>query len=81
MRVLHERRIELPGQCSLIAQGGLWPIGRYLAPALSTLDSNPVEWAKAACDLLADQISGSATEKRVVHLAPEVHLRGTDRSR
>ena len=77
MRVLHNRRIELPGQCSLIAQGGLWPIGRYLAPALSTLDSNPAEWAKAACDLLADQISGSVTEKRVVNLAPEVHLRGT----
>ena len=77
MRVLHKRHIDLPGQCSLISQGGLWPIGRYLAPALSTLDSNPAEWAKAACDLLAGQISGPPTEKRVVKLAPEVHLRGT----
>ena len=77
MRVLHEHHIDLPAQCSLISQGGLWPIGRYLAPALSTLDSNPDQWAKAACDLLAGQISGTATEKHLVTLAPEVHLRGT----
>ena len=77
MRVLDDRHLDVPDQCSLISQGGLWPIGRYLAPALSTLDSNPAEWAKAACDLLAAQISGTATEKRVLTLAPEVHLRGT----
>lgn len=77
MRVLHSRHIDLPGHCSLISQGGLWPIGKYLAPALSTLDSSPGEWAKAACDLLADQISGTVTKKRVITLTPEVRLRGT----
>ena len=77
MRVLFDRRIELPGQFSLLSQGGLWPIGRYLAPALSTLDCNPAEWAKAACDLLAGKLSGRATKNRLIRLAPEVHLRGT----
>lgn len=77
MRVLKTRHIDIPSQCSLIAQGGLWPIGRYLAPALSTIDSNPNEWAMVACDLLAEQIRSGDTTKRLVTLAPEVHLRGT----
>lgn len=77
MRVMHDRHIDLPGRCSLLSQGGLWPIGRYLVPALSTIDYNAAEWARAACGLLADQIADPASVPRSLNLAPEVHLRGT----
>ena len=77
MRVFQDRKLALPAECSLIAQGGLWPIGGYLAPALSTLDSNPAEWARAACELLVGQVNGNVTVKRVLSLVPEVNLRGT----
>ena len=77
LRALHDRQINVPAHCSLIAQGGLWPIGQYLAPALSTLDSNPAQWAKAGCDLLAEQLHSASTGKRVLTLKPEIHLRGT----
>lgn len=77
MRVLHDRRIELPGQCSLLAQGGLWPIGRYLVPPLSTIDYDAAAWGRAACNLLAEQMASKTAPPRSLSLAPEVHLRGT----
>ena len=77
MRVMHDRRIELPAHCSLLAQGGLWPIGRFLVPPLSTIDYNAVQWGKTACDLLAEKMKGGTPYTRSVNLAPEIHLRGT----
>lgn len=77
MRVLHDRHLEIPGQCSLLAQGGLWPIGRYLVPPLSTIDYDATAWARAACELLAEQITSPTASPRSLSLAPEVHLRGT----
>jgi DNA-binding LacI/PurR family transcriptional regulator len=77
MRVMHERRIDIPSQCSLLAQGGLWPIGRYLVPPLSTIDYDAAEWGRAACDLLARQMSGKSASLRSINLSPVIHLRGT----
>ncbi len=77
MRVMHDRYIELPGQCSLLAQGGLWPIGRYLVPPLSTIDYDATAWGRAACELLAEQMANKTATPRSLSLAPEVHLRGT----
>lgn len=77
MRVMHDRHIDIPGQCSLLAQGGLWPIGRYLVPPLSTIDYDATEWGRAACELLAEQISGKPVAPRSISLTPVIHLRGT----
>lgn len=77
MRVMHERHIEIPAKCSLLAQGGLWPIGRYLVPPLSTIDYDATEWGRAACELLAEQMSGKSFPPRSISLTPEIHLRGT----
>ncbi len=77
MRVMHDRKIAIPDDCSLLAQGGLWPIGRYLVPPLSTIDYDATEWGRAACELLAEQMAGKNSAPRSINLTPETHLRGT----
>ncbi|MCU0791694.1 MAG: substrate-binding domain-containing protein [Opitutaceae bacterium] len=77
MRVMHDRHIDIPADCSLLAQGGLWPVGRYLVPPLSTIDYDANEWGRAACELLAEQIAENPSAPRSINLAPEIHLRGT----
>jgi DNA-binding LacI/PurR family transcriptional regulator len=77
MRAMHDRHVDIPAECSLLAQGGLWPIGRYLVPPLSTIDYDATEWGRAACELLAEQMAGKKSAPRSINLAPEIHLRGT----
>jgi DNA-binding LacI/PurR family transcriptional regulator len=77
MRVMHDRHIEIPKDCSLLAQGGLWPVGRYLVPPLSTIDYDATEWGRTACELLAEQMAGKNSAPRSINLTPETHLRGT----
>jgi DNA-binding LacI/PurR family transcriptional regulator len=77
MRVMHDRHVDIPGECSLLAQGGLWPVGRYLVPPLSTIDYDATEWGRAACELLAEHMSGKTAAPRSINLTPVIHLRGT----
>ena len=77
MQVMHDRQIHLPDKCSLLAQGGLWPIGKYLVPPLSTIDYDARAWAEAACELLAEQMESPRAKARHLKLPSQVHLRGT----
>ena len=76
LKAARDRRIAVPGRLAVTGWGDT-ESGRWTDPALTTVDEQPEEWARAAMTLMTRLLEGASlpVRERSVDVTPRVVAR------